>query len=79
MVLAIALKPDADWAHNLLGLALMDLGEFEQAVDAFEGAIPILSALGALKTEVEERQTLFSIEPAAARRSITWAGSLAGV
>jgi acetylornithine deacetylase/succinyl-diaminopimelate desuccinylase family protein len=42
--------------------------------NAFEGALPILARLQALKTEVEKRRTSFVIEPDAARHSILMLG-----
>ncbi len=42
--------------------------------NAFEAAVPILSALEELKREVESRRTFFSIEPEAARASILMLG-----
>ncbi len=43
-------------------------------VNAFEAALPVLSALEALKREVEARRTSFAVEPEAARTSILMLG-----
>jgi len=50
--------------------------QFEGA-NAFELAIPLLEELAALKREVETRETLHAIAPAAARRSILMLGGRA--
>jgi succinyl-diaminopimelate desuccinylase len=50
------------------------VGLQHRGVNAFEAAIPILSALAELKEEVEQRRTSFHVKPEAARASILMLG-----
>jgi acetylornithine deacetylase/succinyl-diaminopimelate desuccinylase family protein len=45
-----------------------------RGANAFEGALPVLAALDALKRQVETRRTSFAVEPDAARASILMLG-----